>query len=332
MVLPEILLINTKLRFSDIFSIWKNKILWHSLINCLHRKSVIIMYLYFLALGCTPSLEKAPTDYFFLLIKAKTYKINFKIIELEGSGFNLEINSTDKTNNQLVETLSPLANEKTVTSNLSYSSETIIHTIIKSQPISPAEVCSINKLQSQILDSDLIDFKINSSIGSVLKIWVTNATTNGNLNGTGGTLGGDAICNNAGDANHPGSGTYKALIWTGTRTSISADWPLLSLTNYYRTDGTTLIGATNNQKIFSATLNNPIHTTNFKVWTGIRANSNPWAMAPVDHCLNFTSNSMANNSVFGSSDQTAPGDAFGRPGVPNSDSCDQNNHLYCVEQ
>ncbi|NCS93424.1 MAG: hypothetical protein GW761_06445 [Leptospira sp.] len=37
---------------------------------------------------------------------------------------------------------------------------------------------------------------------------------------------------------------------------------MLSLTNYYRTDGTTLIGATNNQKIFSATLNNPIHETN----------------------------------------------------------------------
>jgi hypothetical protein len=169
------------------------------------------------------------------------------------------------------------------------------------------------------------------SIGSSLRIWVTNSTTMGNLNGTGGTVGGDSMCNNMADTNHPGSGTYKALIWTGTRTHLSADWPLNSLTNYYRTDGTTLIGATDNQKIFTATLNNPIHGTNFKVWTGISANSNPWNLG-ADHCSNFTLNLITLDGVFGSSNQTAPGDAFGRNGGPNRSSCDQLLRLYCVEQ
>jgi len=67
------------------------------------------------------------------------------------------------------------------------------------------------------------------------------------------------------------------------------------------------------------------------VWTGIRANTIPWTIS-ADHCLNWTSNSGSEDGVFGESDQTAPGNVFGKNGAPNRDSCNQENHLYCVEQ
>lgn len=371
------------------------------------------IFLLLVLVHCQPGLEKYPTDYAFLLLKEKSYNVSLKIINLEGSDLSIQLNYQTPNEIEKTEELLPLKKETEIHSKFSYPSRTKISLKINKQPLNPNQVCTFNKSNVEIFESNVGDIEVNCfsvlapptfsilpgtyassqmltisppsipagatvsyrndgndpactdpspptpinvsvnqqiraitclpnwipspvaggtySIGSSLRIWVTNSTTMGNLNGTGGTVGGDSMCNNMADTNHPGSGTYKALIWTGTRTHLSADWPLNSLTNYYRTDGTTLIGATDNQKIFTATLNNPIHGTNFKVWTGIRANSNPWNLG-ADHCSNFTLNLITLDGVFGSSNQTAPGDAFGRNGGPNRSSCDQLLRLYCVEQ
>ncbi len=93
-------------------------------------------------------------------------------------------------------------------------------------------------------------------------IFVTAATHNGDFDsGSGGAAGADAFC--MGDANYPGSGTFKALIVEGGlgRTACSTadcsggssehiDWIISANTTYYQDDETTEIGTTRSTYVF----------------------------------------------------------------------------------
>lgn len=282
-------------------------------------------------LHCQPGLEKYPTEYAFLLLKEKSYNVSLKIINLEGSDLSIQLNYQTPNEKEKTEELLPLKKETEIQSKFSYPSRTKISLKINKQPVNPIQVCTFNKSNVEIFESNVGDIEVNCS-NSIFRIWVTNSTTMGNLNGTGGTVGGDSMCNNLADTNHPGSGTYKALIWLPGRTSSDADWPIIANTNYYRSDGITLIGNSNSVKTITSALPNSVNTSaGLNSWSGIMANAIPW-MAGTDNCSNWTSSLNTVDGIFGTANLTTPGNVFGRNGVPNRSSCDQLLRLYCVEQ
>lgn len=289
------------------------------------------IFLLLVLIHCQPGLEKYPTDYAFLLLKEKSYNVSLKIINLEGSDLSIQLNYQTPNEIEKTEELLPLKKETEIHSKFSYPSRTKISLKINKQPLNPNQVCTFNKSNVEIFESNVGDIEVNCS-NSIFRIWVTNSTTMGNLNGTGGTVGGDSMCNNMADTNHPGSGTYKALIWLPGRTVSDADWPIIANTNYYRSDGITLIGNSNSVKTITSALPNSVNTSaGLNSWSGIMANGIPW-MAATDNCSNWTSSLNTVDGIFGTANLTTPGNVFGRNGGPNRSSCDQLLRLYCVEQ
>lgn len=372
------------------------------------------IFLLLVLIHCQPGLEKYPTDYAFLLLKEKSYNVSLKIVNLEGSDLSIQLNYQTPNEIEKTENLLPLKKETEIQSKFIYPSRTKISLKINKQPLNPNQVCTFNKSNVEIFESNVGDIEVKCfsvlapptfsilpgtyassqmltisppstpvgatvsyrndgndpvctdpspptpinisisqqiraitclpnwipspvaggaySIGSSLRIWVTNSTTMGNLNGTGGTVGGDSMCNNMADTNHPGSGTYKALIWLPGRTVSDADWPIIANTNYYRSDGITLIGNSNSVKTITSALPNSVNTSaGLNSWSGIMANGIPW-MAGSDNCSNWTSSLNTVDGIFGTANLTTPGNVFGRNGGPNRSSCDQLLRLYCVEQ
>ena len=104
-----------------------------------------------------------------------------------------------------------------------------------------------------------------SSGCSTCTIFVTTGTSDG-LIGAGGIAEADAFC--MADAGYPGTGTYKALIVDGTNriacttancsggAGEHTDWVLKASTAYVRSNGSTAIGTTTAEGIFSFPLTN----------------------------------------------------------------------------
>ncbi len=128
------------------------------------------------------------------------------------------------------------------------------------------------------------------------RIFITSSTFTGNLVSVSDA---DASCMS--DANYPGAGTYKAFIVDGTvrRACTTANcgggpsehigWVLAATTTYVRSDGTTVIKATNNEAIFSfagAVLTNSFSATSYNIWTGL---TNNWTGNDNADCTNWTS-------------------------------------------
>ena len=108
--------------------------------------------------------------------------------------------------------------------------------------------------------------------------------------------------------------------------SENLDWVFKASSSYFRSDGTTLVGKTNTSGIFASgtntTFNNSFSNSSFLYWTGINLdytnNSN--------NCVNWTSNSGANNGIIGyslSNDTALSSNSF---------ACNTSNYLLCVEQ
>ena len=111
-----------------------------------------------------------------------------------------------------------------------------------------------------------------------------------------GILAADSLC--MADTNKPAGGnTYKALIVDGTNRVASVtnnagdgqvDWVLKSNSNYYRSDGTTLIMTTDVNRIhvfLSGDLTNSFGGTYYEYWTGLYST---WIVHPA-RCINTTS-------------------------------------------
>ncbi len=110
------------------------------------------------------------------------------------------------------------------------------------------------------------------------RTFITSTSLNGNL---GGIAGADALCNSDGAKPSILPNVYKAMIVDGTNRKASTtantgdnqiDWVLLPNTSYFRTDGTTLIKATNANGIFVFPLTSSFDTPGIPYWTGLNTN------------------------------------------------------------
>lgn len=170
-------------------------------------------------------------------------------------------------------------------------------------------------------------------------LFITDSTFNGNL---GGISGADDLCNS--DANKPNSSTYKAMIvadsparracthpdCSNSGASEHFDWVLSPNTEYYRDDGTTLIGTTNSAGIFSFPLDNTYLLTEGsndveRIWTGI---SDDWIN---DYeCSSWT---VSTPGGFPNIGGHARIDATDSQAIRYSTQrCSEFSHLACVEQ
>ena len=110
--------------------------------------------------------------------------------------------------------------------------------------------------------------------------------------------------------------------------------------NYYRKDGVTLIGTTNNGGVFplntaGQTLSNSISGVDEWYWTGLFGEGSAWTTTI--NCVNWTSS----QHVFDATGTAREGHGTGTTGNTNGDNgalagwlqwCDDLLHLVCVEQ
>lgn len=149
------------------------------------------------------------------------------------------------------------------------------------------------------------------------RIWVTATVPPADMSGKAGATGiarADAYCNDAGDGNHPGSGTYKALLVDGNNriacttancatggATENVDWVMSANQTYIRPDGT-VIGTTTAAGILT-TFTNPIVNsgTDVWVWTGMQANYT--TLNDNHHCFEWTvtgaQSGLAGNAKLG---------------------------------
>jgi hypothetical protein len=171
------------------------------------------------------------------------------------------------------------------------------------------------------------------------RIFVTDGSFTGNL---GGVSGADLLCQ--GDANHPGAGSFKALLADGVNRRACVmgnencqpadhlDWVMAPNVTYVRRDGTTVIGQANAAGIIpfndGAQLANSIGTSDVQAFTGL---SSDWSLysgcGGTCNCTGFTSadgSDLGPVGVASMVNQNAIGDT--------AISCSASAHLYCVEQ
>ncbi|MBE7440021.1 MAG: DUF1554 domain-containing protein [Spirochaetales bacterium] len=148
--------------------------------------------------------------------------------------------------------------------------------------------------------------------------------------------------NCATDANKPaGGGTYKALVTDGTArracttpncssgTSEHFDWVLKPSTEYRRKDGTTVIGTTTANGVFTFPLTNSVEIiANLVVTNAIVTGMNADWTSNANDCLNWTTNMHGNSSTVGTWDATN----FTFIGGAGTSSCANTHMLVCVEQ
>ena len=193
-------------------------------------------------------------------------------------------------------------------------------------------------------------FSLTAVVPPPLKMFVTSSTWNGQL-GQGGTItlaAIDALC--MADANKPaGGGTYKAMFSSTTAgqtrracttsncaggTAENVNWVMLPNRNYYRANGTTLVGTTNNGGVIPLDFTNSISGVDEWYWTGLNGNGSAWSTG--ENCANWTY--AGNNPVVAGGRE---GHGNGTTGNTNGDNgalagwvqfCNAPLHLVCVEQ
>ena len=187
---------------------------------------------------------------------------------------------------------------------------------------------------------------------AALKMFVTASTWNGQL-GQGGaqiTLAAiDALC--TADANKPAGGTYKAMFTTTTAGQVriacltpncdeggageNTNWVMKPNTNYYRADGTTLVGTTNIGGVFplnvGQNLSNSISSVDEWSWTGFNGWDNVWSTGL--NCSDWTSSAHTTDGREGHGTGTT-GNGNGNEGAIAGwlQFCDLALHLICVQQ
>lgn len=196
------------------------------------------------------------------------------------------------------------------------------------------QFCSVTSGSGTVSGANVTNVAVSCS--NTQRIWVTNNTTNGNI---GNVSGADTKCADTSDTNHPGSGTYKALIISlGGRTACTSancvtsgasensdDWVLAGDTMYERNSDRAIIGTTTSAGIFTFPLSAAWDEDSNTVWTGI--------------FTDWRSTGNVCSSVWDS----ASGGAFGAVGSSNSTSstaintgdnsaCNNANKIVCVEQ
>ncbi|BDA79643.1 hypothetical protein LPTSP3_g25730 [Leptospira kobayashii] len=156
-----------------------------------------------------------------------------------------------------------------------------------------------------------------------LRIFLSETTTDGNRS----TVSADALCNS--DAGRPYTGSaYKALRMGGGRNG-TTDWIMLKGWDYYRADGTTLIGSSlpAGPGWTSGTLSNSISSTAGNVFTGIEMDGSGNFIESGTVCSGWATNlgSVYARSGVSSVNSNAAFSAGANP-------CSTTSKLYCMEQ
>jgi len=164
----------------------------------------------------------------------------------------------------------------------------------------------------------------DSTTESKLRIFVTDATTDGKI-GSGGIGQADSFCEQ--DANKPETGTYRALLSDGSnRVALPLtqrkDWVLAAKRTYIRPDGT-VIGTTTSQAVFAFPLKASIAKESYAVWTGIGGGA--WTAGL--GCTAWTKDGTGDSGIYGHSDRINSEILVAATG-----SCEIARRLYCVEQ
>ncbi|TGN19237.1 chitobiase/beta-hexosaminidase C-terminal domain-containing protein [Leptospira idonii] len=158
----------------------------------------------------------------------------------------------------------------------------------------------------------------------VLRVFVSETATDGLMS----TANADSLCNN--DLARPYYGSnYKAVRMGGGRNG-TTDWVLLKGWDYYRTDGTTLIGTTQSGAGLgwtSGTFVNSIGISGANVFTGIDMDGSGNMNESGFSCSGWTTNdgaSYARSGTAGSNSSTAFANG--------ANTCATSSKLYCAEQ
>lgn len=171
------------------------------------------------------------------------------------------------------------------------------------------------------------------------RIFVTSSGYTPGINFTNLTTA-DNLCNSD-SAKPPGTGTYAAMIGVPiVRVACTlpncpggngehAGWIMQANTNYYQTDGVTLIATTDAIGLLPSNFINAA-TGNAKYWTGMNTD---WTIATLNNCLNWTSNLSAN---FGYCGGSGSGTNNTTPNFLNSwggsVGCNAPQQLICIQQ
>ncbi|MBX7057919.1 MAG: DUF1554 domain-containing protein [Leptospirales bacterium] len=165
-------------------------------------------------------------------------------------------------------------------------------------------------------------------------------TAGGGATKNAGIAGLDNNC--ATDGNKPsGGGTYRALVSDGTNrracTTASCSggagehiaWVLQSNKEYRRKDGTTVIGTTTANGVFTFPLTNSVEIlANLVVTNGIVTGLNADWTSNANDCLDWSTNLGGNSSTVGTWDSTGSG----LIGGAGTSGCSNIHMLVCVEQ
>ncbi|WP_243394003.1 DUF1554 domain-containing protein [Leptospira meyeri] len=172
------------------------------------------------------------------------------------------------------------------------------------------------------------------------KMFATNTAATKNS----GIAGLDSNCQN--NANKPsGGGTYKALVTDGVNriacttancsggTSEHIGWVLKPNKEYRRKDGTTVIGTTTANGVFSFPLSNSVESLANMASGGYPTNATATGMnadwtSNASDCLDWTTNAGGNSSTVGTWDNTGSG----LIGGAGTSGCTNQHMLVCVEQ
>lgn len=191
--------------------------------------------------------------------------------------------------------------------------------------------CSSDSDNTPLMAAIVLLNNTSCSGSGTCKIFVTSS----NATLTSGISGLDSQC--ASDANKPsGGGTYKALVADGTNriacttancsggSSEHTEWVLKASKEYRRSDGTTVIGTTSSNGVFTFPLTAAIQTTVVGTNSTVTGLEKNWTSSAND-CSNFSS--AAVNTSQGLHDQTDDNLlSIGTSG------CGNNMKIICVEQ
>jgi hypothetical protein len=200
---------------------------------------------------------------------------------------------------------------------------------VLTQPSPATSHCTVTNASGTISSSNISNITVTCQAN--LKLFAT-AAYDGNH---GGISGADGRCMS--DSNYPGTGTYKAIIVSGTvrRACTNAncssgsgeqiDWVLKPNRRYSQVDGTTLVTTTNNIGLFNYDFVARASTVSSNVfaWTGLDTD---WRNSTTN-CLAWTSSAGGNTGYAGNLTLLTSNAIGGGQG-----GCNGIRRLLCAEQ
>lgn len=191
-------------------------------------------------------------------------------------------------------------------------------------------VLNVTNSSNVVLDVNQLNLKVESPAASKM-IFITNAGTTGSI---GGLSGADAFCQLAATGGSKTSSlgaTWKALLRGNNATTIG--------TTYVTTMNETIAKATTNDLVASGATNNTLQHEINRTENGVIVSNLAWTGGKgtntnTDNCANWTNATNAKSGSYGASSSTTIWWNYKDQYTPAgyTQSCDNNQSLYCVQQ